>query len=262
MSPVSVGVDIYPSGPVRTTSSDDQFEVVKSPVGSQRGFGNQPPAHVLKVIILGDASVGKTAIIQRFVNGIYQALPYKPTVGADFYSQKMEVVDKKNNNARSIVTLQIWDTAGQERYRSLASSFYRGADVCLLVFDGSRVASLDSLVTWKSDFVRHASPADGENFPFIVLCNKVDLIEGRDKVNVGAVAERLEVDTKRVILASAKTGEGVERAFHMAAKTGLDRAILAAQKTTKTTTQRNVQFTLPARTDPFQGAGGSSCSQC
>lgn len=243
--------------------SEDAFEVVKSPVGSHRGFGAQPIAHVLKVIILGDASVGKTALIQRFVNGVYQALPYKPTVGADFYSQKIEVLDKRSNNARSLVTLQIWDTAGQERYRSLASSFYRGADVCLLVFDGSRSASLDSLDMWKSDFLKYASPLDSGNFPFIILCNKADLFP--EKANASFAQEvslRLGVPSRRVLLVSAKTGAGVETAFHMAAKTGLERVVAAASTKSIRPPPKSVQFSIPAN-DPFQGRPAStSCSQC
>jgi Ras-related protein Rab-7A len=245
--------------------SDDQYEIVRSPVAAQRGFGgSQPVAHVLKVIVLGDASVGKTALIQRFVNGSYQSLPYKPTVGADFYSQKMDVLDKKTG-AHSMVTLQIWDTAGQERYRSLASSFYRGADVCLLVFDGTRSASsLASLELWRSDFLRYAAPIDPDNFPFVILCNKSDLIvDERDRIAaetvLGSIPDRLHV--KRVLSVSAKSGENVEKAFQMAAKTGLERITASgkqARQQPPSVVQLGSSFGRPTTTQPT----GNCSNQC
>ena len=59
---------------------------------------------------------------------------YKPTIGADFHSKRLEVIDESDGEMKN-VTLQIWDTAGQERYQSLGRQFYRGAEACVLVFD-------------------------------------------------------------------------------------------------------------------------------
>lgn len=71
--------------------------------------------------------------------------------------------------------LQIWDTAGQERFQSLGVAFYRGADCCVLVFDVSAPNTFKSLDSWQDEFLIQASPRDPENFPFVVLGNKVDL---------------------------------------------------------------------------------------
>ena len=73
---------------------------------------------------------------------------YKPTIGADFFSKKVEV---KTGNPGEVmnVTLQVWDTAGQERYQSLGAAFYRGAEACVLVFDITNAASFDHLSHWK-----------------------------------------------------------------------------------------------------------------
>lgn len=116
---------------------------------------------------------------------------------------------------------QIWDTAGQERFQSLGVAFYRGADCCVLVYDVNAQKTFENLDNWRDEFliqvqptlsnlqlrgldanfrdmffvvsmiVHHkvfdswllqASPANPDNFPFVVLGNKVDMDEGRSRV--------------------------------------------------------------------------------
>lgn len=79
---------------------------------------------LLKVIILGDSGVGKTSLMNQYVNKKFSN-QYKATIGADFLTKEVIVDDR-------IVTMQIWDTAGQERFQSLGVAFYRGADCCVL----------------------------------------------------------------------------------------------------------------------------------
>lgn len=81
----------------------------------------------LKIVILGDSGVGKTTLLQQYLNGKVSRQT-KPTIGADF-SKKEILIDN------TVVTLQIWDTAGQEKFQSLGYAFYRGADCCALVYD-------------------------------------------------------------------------------------------------------------------------------
>jgi len=90
---------------------------------------------LIKVVLLGDSGVGKTSLMERFVNHRFSQ-QYKATIGADFLSKDVTVEDKS-------VTMQIWDTAGQERYQSLGSAFYRGADACLLVYDVTDLKSFE-----------------------------------------------------------------------------------------------------------------------
>ena len=75
----------------------------------------------------------------------------------------------------SIVMLQIWDTAGQERFQSLGVAFYRGADCCVLVYDVTMPNTFKTLDSWRDEFLIQASPRDPENFPFVVIGNKIDL---------------------------------------------------------------------------------------
>lgn len=122
---------------------------------------------LLKVIILGDSGVGKTSLMNQFVNKKFSN-QYKATIGADFLTKEVMVDDR-------LVTLQIWDTAGQERFQSLGVAFYRGADCCVLVYDVSNPQTFKALESWRDEFLIQASPKDPENFPFVVLGNKVDL---------------------------------------------------------------------------------------
>ena len=73
------------------------------------------------------------------------------------------------------VTLQIWDTAGQERYQSLATSFYRGAEACVLVYDVTNRESFDNLEKWLKAFLIKTNPPKPETFPLAILGNKIDL---------------------------------------------------------------------------------------
>ena len=112
--------------------------------------------------------------MNQFVNKKWTG-QYKATIGADFLSKEIIVDDKS-------VTMQIWDTAGQERFQSLGVAFYRGADCCLLVYDVNQAKSFETLDNWRDEFLLQSSPKDPDNFPFILLGNKVDVEEGKREV--------------------------------------------------------------------------------
>merc|ERR1712086_1037225 len=129
---------------------------------------------LLKVIILGDSGVGKTSLMNQYVNRKFSK-QYKATIGADFLTKEVQVDDR-------LVTMQIWDTAGQERFQSLGVAFYRGADCCVLVHDVNTAKTFENLENWRDEFLIQASPNDPDNFPFVVLGNKVDVDEGASRV--------------------------------------------------------------------------------
>jgi len=126
---------------------------------------------LLKVIILGDSGVGKTSLMNQYVNKKFSA-SYKATIGADFLTKEVLVDDR-------LVTMQLWDTAGQERFQSLGVAFYRGADCCVLVYDVNNSKSFETLDSWRDEFLIQASPMDPENFPFVVIGNKIDVEESK-----------------------------------------------------------------------------------
>lgn len=84
----------------------------------------------------------------------------------------------------SYLVPQLWDTAGQERFQSLGVAFYRGADCCVLVYDVNSSKSFETLDSWRDEFLIQASPHDAENFPFVVLGNKIDMEESKRMVSI------------------------------------------------------------------------------
>ncbi|KAJ8326937.1 GTPase activity protein [Batrachochytrium dendrobatidis] len=128
---------------------------------------------ILKVVVLGDSGVGKTALRNQFIHRQF-VQSYKATIGADFVTKSVHV-----ESLSKTVSLQIWDTAGQERFHSLGVAFFRGADACILVYDTTNTSSLDHLETWMRDFLRQAGISNPAEFPFIVVGNKIDLTADR-----------------------------------------------------------------------------------
>ncbi|XP_044764120.1 ras-related protein rab7 [Coccinella septempunctata] len=167
---------------------------------------------LLKVIILGDSSVGKTSLMNQYVNRKFSN-QYKATIGADFLTKEVTVDDRS-------VTMQIWDTAGQERFQSLGVAFYRGADCCVLVFDVTAPNTFKSLDSWRDEFLVQASPREPENFPFVLLGNKVDL-EPRSISSKRAQQWCQAKNNIPYFETSAKEALNVEQAFLAIAKNAL-----------------------------------------
>jgi len=168
---------------------------------------------LLKVIILGDSGVGKTSLMNQFVNKKFSS-QYKATIGADFLTKEVMVDDR-------LVTMQIWDTAGQERFQSLGVAFYRGADCCVLVYDTTTPSTFKTLDNWRDEFLIQASPRDPENFPFVVIGNKTDLSDTRAVSRKRAEGWCQSKNETPYFECSAKDNVNVEQAFQSIAKQAL-----------------------------------------
>ena len=131
---------------------------------------------------------------------------FKPTIGAEFSNKEMEV------DGRTVVA-QIWDTAGEERYQSLGISFYRGADCWAIVFDRSDRDTFEHLDMWRTAFMTHCDPAEGDSFPFLVIGNKSDLTDEVLVKEREAKQWWSEHGNVEYIEASAKNNISVEEAF-------------------------------------------------
>ena len=167
---------------------------------------------LLKVIILGDSGVGKTSLMNQYVNKKFNA-QYKATIGADFLTKEVTVDDR-------LVTMQIWDTAGQERFQSLGVAFYRGADSCVLVYDVQQPKTFDNLDSWRDEFLIQAGPRDPDNFPFVVLGNKID-VDSRVVAQKRALAWCQAKGNIPYFETSAKEAINVEQAFQVIARNAL-----------------------------------------
>ncbi|XP_029974703.1 ras-related protein Rab-7L1-like [Salarias fasciatus] len=126
--------------------------------------------HMMKIVIVGDAAVGKTSFIHRYVSEQFSPT-YKPTVGVDFLMKVLQWSDKET------VRLQIWDLSGEDRFIPVNRVFYRGALGCVLMFDVTNPSSFLRCLQRKQDLDNEATLPSGAPIPCILLANKCDLPE-------------------------------------------------------------------------------------
>ena len=159
---------------------------------------------VFKVIILGSGAVGKTSLLYRFVENRF-SFKYKMTIGADFLSKIIEEYPKPDTT----VKFQIWDIGGQDRYKFLRPSFFDGANGALLVFDLTRWHTFEELDEWYTDLQEFA----GENTPFILIGNKVDIVQEENKTYDKESAELFAKKKKSYFKNLWYWGRDFERCF-------------------------------------------------
>ena len=123
---------------------------------------------LFKVLIVGDAEVGKTSFVRRYVRSAYEK-NYKPTLGVDF---ALKVIPWSETQT---VRLQLWDIAGQERFTSMTRVYYRRASACLILFDVTQPNSFHNAAKWKKDLDSKCFNSSGENIPCVLVANKIDL---------------------------------------------------------------------------------------
>ena len=186
-------------------------------------------AKALKIVVLGDTGVGKTTLINRYVNDEFRA-DFKATIGADFSSKTMEVDGQQ-------VILQIWDTAGQERFHSVGAAFYRGTDACILVYDCTQTESFNRLEFWRDDLFSKSQMDPDEKFPIIIFSNKSDLVNQR-QVNHETAKQWADQNNYELFEVSAKTGENIPEGFRKIVD-----IFLANAKETKGTPQITIKLT-------------------
>ncbi|KAF5390319.1 hypothetical protein D9757_002789 [Collybiopsis confluens] len=115
--------------------------------------------------LIGEAAVGKSSVVLRFVSDEFQANK-EPTIGAAFLTQKCRLEDR-------VLRYEIWDTAGQERFHSLAPMYYRNAQAAVVVYDITKASSLEKAKSWVKELQRQANP----NIVIALAGNKLDLVQ-------------------------------------------------------------------------------------
>ena len=154
-----------------------------------------------KLLMLGDASVGKTSLTHRYITGLFVDSP-RLTIGVDFYSKKVKLTNTKK------VKLQIWDFGGEERFRFLLPTYSKGANAAMFLYDITAHKTLESLPEWLEVVRKNAG-----DIPIILVGNKIDLVEHRDVKLEEAqeVVRKYALSTN--IEVSSKTGQNVEESF-------------------------------------------------
>jgi small GTP-binding protein len=160
------------------------------------------PVPLIKVVIAGDGTVGKTSLVRRYCEGKFRSARVA-TIGVDFYTQRVRIARELGQEA--VVKLSIWDLAGQERFGIVRTGFYRGSRAAALVYDVTSLTSLGNLKRWR-DEVHEAVPG----LPFVVVGNKVDLERTVAQELARAAARYLGAS---YLETSALSGEGVEALF-------------------------------------------------
>ncbi|KAK3340108.1 ras family-domain-containing protein [Neurospora tetraspora] len=179
------------------------------------------PSSSVKLVLLGEAAVGKSSLVLRFVNNDFQENK-EPTIGAAFLTQKCNLPTRT-------IKFEIWDTAGQERFASLAPMYYRNAQAALVVYDLTKPTSLIKAKHWVAELQRQASPG----IVIALVGNKLDLTsdsagsaevsgDGDDTAEDSGDARKISTEEAKTYAeeegllffeTSAKTGHNVTEVF-------------------------------------------------
>eukprot|EP00026_Physarum_polycephalum_P014456 Phypoly_transcript_14970.p1 GENE.Phypoly_transcript_14970~~Phypoly_transcript_14970.p1 ORF type:complete len:211 (+),score=31.22 Phypoly_transcript_14970:200-832(+) len=181
-------------------SKEESSSYSVTPGGGSQYEPNPEYDLLLKILVIGDSGVGKSCMLLRFADNSFTD-SYISTIGVDFKIRTINLDGKK-------IKLQIWDTAGQERFKTITTSYYRGAHGLIIVYDITSMDSFNSIKKWLVDVERFASP----NVLKLIVGNKNDLSHRR-AVDF-KVAKKFADDLGIPIMeASAKDSQNIEEAF-------------------------------------------------
>ena len=149
-----------------------------------------------KIIFVGDASTGKTSIINRIIDNPFNDT-YEVSIGIDFMSKNIKFRGQS-------IKIQIWDSAGQEKYKGLIPSYVRNSSIVFIVYDVSNRSSFDNVSNWIS-FVKNI-----EKTTMILCGNKIDL---NREVQTNEGQDLAKNENLLFFECSAKTNENIKKMF-------------------------------------------------
>lgn len=211
------------------------------------------PTTNVKLVLLGEAAVGKSSLVLRFVSDEFQENK-EPTIGAAFLTQKCQLTNRT-------IKFEIWDTAGQERFASLAPMYYRNAQAAVVVYDVTKPASFIRARHWVNELKAQGSP----NIVIALVGNKHDLTGEEEGSEAGPVTP--DIDTESDGHADNNTG-GRKVAFSDGQKLASDEDLLFYEASAKTGMNVRKIFLaiankipLDTKKAPQQGRQGADTSQ-
>jgi len=185
-------------GCFNTKKDSPDLNFTKSRLGAHLGDGDYD--HLFKLLLIGDSGVGKSSLLSRFAEDSFTE-SFINTIGVDFNLKTLRIEG-------SIVKLQIWDTAGQERFRTITSSYYRGAHGIIVVYDVTNLETFANVQKWLTEIDRYAC----SDVHRVLLGNKCDLVIGR-KVSINEAQEFANQYNLEFLETSAKSAINVNEAF-------------------------------------------------
>ena len=157
----------------------------------------------MKIAMLGDSGVGKTCIIERFINNTFD-VSSSSAKGASFKAKTLKSADGGFE-----IKLMIWDTAGQEIYRSLTPLYYKDADAVIIVYDITNEKSFESLKYWVDEVQQHGKA----NCIVNIAGNKIDCMD-QEKITPMKAKTFAEQCKAKYYITSAKEGTNITEMFN------------------------------------------------
>jgi len=151
-----------------------------------------------KIVLIGDAGVGKTSLVRRFVTNMFDP-SYQITLGTTIMKKEVEYLNY-------LVTLAIWDVGGQEVFKQIRSKYYFGSKGALAVCDATNMNTYENLKSWVESFIEVVGVK-----PIIFLANKCDLEPQITEDDMKEIVE--DYTNAEFLFTSAKNGTNTEMAF-------------------------------------------------
>ncbi|XP_020599617.1 ras-related protein RIC1-like [Phalaenopsis equestris] len=202
-------------------------------------MANRRCDYLFKLLLIGDSGVGKSCLLLRFADDSYLE-SYISTIGVDF---KIRTVEQDGKT----IKLQIWDTAGQERFRTITSSYYRGAHGIIVVYDVTDQESFNNVKQWLNEIDRYATDSVNK----LLVGNKCDLTDERVVAYEAGKALADEVGIP-FLETSAKDATNVEQAFMK----------MTSEIKSRMASQPTVNASRPAATVQMRGQPVAQKSSC